>query len=116
MKKIALALTALAALTGSASAADLAARPYTKAPVAVAPVADWTGCYVGGGGGDGFCEPGSTPTMITATTVAAGPNISHGTQTVAATSAPCRPAATISSRSAAGISLSACSATMTSRA
>ena len=34
MKKIALALTALAALTGSASAADLAARPYTKAPVA----------------------------------------------------------------------------------
>ena len=42
MKKILLALTAVAAMTGSASAADLAARPYVKAPVA-APVANWTG-------------------------------------------------------------------------
>ena len=34
---------------GAASAADLAARPYTKAPP-LAPVAvyNWTGCYVGG--------------------------------------------------------------------
>ena len=37
MKKILLALTAVAAMTGSASAADLGARPYVKAPVA-APV------------------------------------------------------------------------------
>ena len=35
MKKLVIALTALAAFTGSASAADLAARPYTKAPAAV---------------------------------------------------------------------------------
>jgi len=35
MKKIVLALTAIAALTGSASAADMA-RPYTKAPVVAA--------------------------------------------------------------------------------
>src|SRR5262245_39406960 len=35
-------------LTGAASAADLAARPYTKAPVAPVVVYDWTGFYVGG--------------------------------------------------------------------
>ena len=56
MKKIALALTALAALTGTASAADLAARPYTKAPAPVAVVPSWTGCYVGGGGGYGALD------------------------------------------------------------
>jgi outer membrane immunogenic protein len=55
MKKVLLALTALAALTGSASAADLAARPYTKAPAAVpTPVASWTGCYIGAGGGGAY--------------------------------------------------------------
>ena len=32
MKKLVLALTALAALTGSAMAADMAPRTYTKAP------------------------------------------------------------------------------------
>ncbi len=38
MKKFVLAMTALAALTGSASAVDLAARLYAKAPmVAAAP-------------------------------------------------------------------------------
>ena len=51
MKKIALALTAVAAFAGSALAADLPARTYTKAPVAAAPVTSWTGCYVGAGGG-----------------------------------------------------------------
>ncbi|MBR0775404.1 porin family protein [Bradyrhizobium diazoefficiens] len=53
MKKILLALTAVAAMTGSASAADLAARPYAKAPVVAAPVANWTGFYIFGGGGGG---------------------------------------------------------------
>ena len=53
MKKVLLALTAVAAMTGSASAADLAARPYVKAPMA-APVANWTGFYVFGGGGGGL--------------------------------------------------------------
>jgi outer membrane immunogenic protein len=33
-----------------ASAADLAARPYTKAPAMVA-VYDWTGFYIGGNAG-----------------------------------------------------------------
>jgi outer membrane immunogenic protein len=55
MKKIALALTALAALTGTASAADLAARPYAKAaPMAVAP--SWTGFWISGGAGGGIWD------------------------------------------------------------
>jgi outer membrane immunogenic protein len=46
MKYFALSV-ALAALTaGSASAADLGARPYTKAPMA-SPIYDWTGLYIG---------------------------------------------------------------------
>ena len=56
MKKIALALTALAAFTGTASAADLAARPYAKAPVVAAPVANWTGFWISGGFGYGMAE------------------------------------------------------------
>ena len=52
MKKLVLALTAVAAMTTSASAADLAARPYAPAPVA--PVYSWTGFYIFGGGGGGL--------------------------------------------------------------
>jgi outer membrane immunogenic protein len=49
MKKIAFATAALSMLlAGAASAADLAARPYTKAPPPVAAVYNWTGFYVGG--------------------------------------------------------------------
>lgn len=54
MKKLVLALTAVAAFTGTASAADLGARPYAKAPVAVAPAYNWTGFYIFGGGGGGI--------------------------------------------------------------
>jgi outer membrane immunogenic protein len=55
MKKMVLALTAVAAMTGSASAADLAARPMKAAPmVAVAP--SWTGFYIFGGGGGGVWD------------------------------------------------------------
>src|SRR5258707_12095846 len=76
MKKFLLASTALVALalalglTAPASAADLAARPYTKAPpVPVVAIYDWTGFYIGanGGGGRGpkFCGlpklPGPLP-------------------------------------------------------
>jgi outer membrane immunogenic protein len=49
MKKIALAVSALSAVLAgsmSASAADLAARPYTKAPVMS--VYNWGGFYIGG--------------------------------------------------------------------
>src|SRR4029078_6307773 len=54
MKKIVLSLTAIAALTGSASAADMA-RPYTKAPV-VAAAPSWTGFYLFGGFGGGIWD------------------------------------------------------------
>jgi outer membrane immunogenic protein len=42
---------------GATSAADLAARPYTKAPVA-APVMtyNWSGCYIGGNVGGGWAK------------------------------------------------------------
>jgi len=53
MKQFVVALTALAAFTGSASAADMA-RPYTKAPVPVAAVYNWTGFYIFGGAGGGL--------------------------------------------------------------
>jgi outer membrane immunogenic protein len=55
MKKIVLALTAIAALTGSASAADMG-RPYTKAPAPVAVAPSWTGFYIFGGGGGGVWD------------------------------------------------------------
>ncbi len=51
---IAAAVLAMFAGTVSASAADIAARPYTKAPI-IAPGFSWTGMYVGvnaGVGGD----------------------------------------------------------------
>jgi outer membrane immunogenic protein len=54
MKKIVLALTAIAALTGSASAADMG-RPYVKAPV-VAAAPSWTGFYLFGGIGGGIWD------------------------------------------------------------
>jgi outer membrane immunogenic protein len=61
MKKLVLALSAVAAFTAPALAADMAPRPYTKAPVAVAaPVPTWTGCYVGGGGGYGMWNQENT--------------------------------------------------------
>ena len=56
MKKlIVTAAGALAlALSAPASAADMAARPYTKAPpAAVATVYDWSGFYIGANGGWG---------------------------------------------------------------
>ena len=53
MKKIALVAASLTVLTaGTASAADLAARPYTKAPQAA--VMTWGGFYVGAQGGGGW--------------------------------------------------------------
>ncbi|MBN9604190.1 MAG: porin family protein [Afipia felis] len=52
MKKLFLSSVALCAMVSMASAADLAARPYTKAPV-VAPIYNWSGFYVGANGGYG---------------------------------------------------------------
>ena len=55
MKKVLLVTASLIALGAAApaSAADLAARPYTKAPPMVAAVYDWTGFYIGANGGWG---------------------------------------------------------------
>jgi outer membrane immunogenic protein len=55
MKKFLLGTVGLVALgiAAPASAADMAARPYTKAPPMIAAVYDWTGFYVGVNGGWG---------------------------------------------------------------
>ena len=54
--KVIATLAISAALTGSAVAADLAARPYTKAPVPVPAVYNWTGFYMGANGGGGWAR------------------------------------------------------------
>ena len=56
------AATALISLTASSAfAADLAARPYTKAPpMAAAATYSWTGCYVGGNIGGGSARVDQT--------------------------------------------------------
>ena len=56
MKKLALALAATAAFAGQAIAADMPARMPAKAAPVVAPVANWTGCYIAGGGGYGLWQ------------------------------------------------------------
>jgi outer membrane immunogenic protein len=60
MKKLVLALSAVAAFSAPALAADMAAKaPMMRAaPVAYAP--SWTGCYVGGGGGYGMWNQENT--------------------------------------------------------
>ena len=66
MRRIGLVLLASAVLVGTAFAADLPPRMYTKAPIAPAPY-NWTGLYVGGNIGYSW---GRTSTDYT--TVAAG--------------------------------------------
>jgi len=48
IKAITTAAFAVTAVIPAASAADLAARPYTKAPVMVDPGYNWSGFYIGG--------------------------------------------------------------------
>jgi outer membrane immunogenic protein len=49
MKKLVFAAVALAVSSAAAMAADLPARPYTKAPAMVVdPAYDWSGFYIGG--------------------------------------------------------------------
>lgn len=57
-KNLLLAAVSLVALsaTAPALAADLAARPYTKAPAMVAAVYDWSGFYIGINGGGGSAD------------------------------------------------------------
>jgi outer membrane immunogenic protein len=67
MKKLITALTVVAALTGSASAADMAGRPYSKAPAPMMAAPSWTGFYLFGGAGGGLWAADTT-TQATATT------------------------------------------------
>jgi outer membrane immunogenic protein len=53
MKKVLLGLAGVIALAAPASAADLAVRPYAKAPAMIATVFDWSGFYIGANGGWG---------------------------------------------------------------
>jgi len=80
MKKILLGTVALAALgmaAAPASAADLAARPYTKAPAPmIAAIYDWSGFYIGLNGGGGWAHKCWTNTSTFG--VATIPNASEG--------------------------------------
>ena len=64
MKKLVLGVAALVAMASSALAADLAPRPYTKAPAVVAAVYNWTGFYVGGNVGGAWQQADSTYTGV----------------------------------------------------
>lgn len=55
----AIALSAICGVS-AASAADLPARTYTKAPVMVDPGYNWTGFYIGGNAGYGWKDPTAT--------------------------------------------------------
>ena len=61
MKKLLLGAAALVAFAAPAFAADIAARPYTKAPAYTAPqvVYNWTGFYIGGHLGGAFAGDNS---------------------------------------------------------
>jgi outer membrane immunogenic protein len=67
------ALTALAALASSnpGNAADLSLAPVYRAPPPPAPVNNWTGCYVGGGGGYAMWNQNSFVTAPNGTPVTA---------------------------------------------
>jgi outer membrane immunogenic protein len=67
MKSILTAAALIALGTVSASAADLAARPYTKAPM-MAPTWDWSGFYIGGNVGYGISRSPTDSTLIAPTT------------------------------------------------
>jgi outer membrane immunogenic protein len=58
MKKILVGAAALVAFAGPAFAADIGARPYTKAPPQTAPalIYNWTGFYIGGHIGGAFTD------------------------------------------------------------
>ena len=61
MKSILLGAVALLALAGSAAAADMQPRPYTKAPAYTPPqvIYNWTGFYIGGHVGGAFAGDSS---------------------------------------------------------
>src|SRR5262245_50705048 len=73
MKKLALVASLVCFSTVGASAADLASRPYTKAPVVAAPVYDWSGFYIGGSIGGRWDESTWTTTTTNIPPIPATP-------------------------------------------
>jgi outer membrane immunogenic protein len=70
MNKFLLGVVGLVAMATTASAADLAARPYTKAPPPIVAVAyNWSGFYIGAHGGYGW----GTSNWLNTASNAAGP-------------------------------------------
>jgi outer membrane immunogenic protein len=70
MKRLIVALAAVAAFTGSALAADMAPRPYSKAPMAMPVAPSWTGFYIFGGFGGGLWDSaGHVQTLGVPTTI-----------------------------------------------
>ncbi|MBR1088694.1 porin family protein [Bradyrhizobium manausense] len=70
MKRIVMGMAAAMSLFASgALAADLAAKPYVKAPVMVDPVWSWTGFYIGANGGYSW---GRSRSDVTYTNTATG--------------------------------------------
>ncbi len=68
MKRILIGIAAAASLLAtSALAADLPVRTYTKAPVYVEPVYNWTGFYIGGNLGYSWGRSNDTSTLTDAT-------------------------------------------------
>ena len=76
MKKVLLAAAAAWMALGAAPAltADLAARPYTKAPAMIAAIYDWSGFYIGANAGGG-----SARNCWTNTTLGAAEGCHHAT-------------------------------------
>jgi outer membrane immunogenic protein len=69
MKRMLIGIAAAASLAATgALAADLPAWTYTKAPVYVDPIYDWTGFYVGGNLGYSWGRSSDTSTLTNATT------------------------------------------------
>jgi outer membrane immunogenic protein len=85
MKKLAIALTAVAALTAPALAADMAVKTPVRAAAPVAYAPSWTGCYVAGGGGYGLWNQENTvflqgpPRVLDTGTTTAGGRGGFGT-------------------------------------
>ena len=65
---VAIGLLSFVGFAGTASAADLAARPYTKAPPMPEAVYNWTGFYIGVNGGGGWGHAREVDTINGSTT------------------------------------------------
>jgi len=90
MKKFLICTVALVALAAPAAAADLAARPYAKAPAMIAAaVYDWTGFYIGGNAGYSWGRASTDGSLAGTQNVSvfrtAGPTLVSSTNTVLGT-------------------------------